>query len=157
MPIERVLDHRPPEQGRRHRVFALDQLRCRIEQEVQVPVDLRRPRHHELRGAGLVWPFPEEVESRREAAEPERVLHGPVICLDVLEGRQPLEVGTQVRGGEPFLERRSAKPLRLLLLARCVECLDVDLLPRAVGAIPGKIQVIIIPCADGTPLRPGGF
>ena len=60
-----------------------------------------------------------------------------------------------MRGGEPLLERRPAKPLRLLLLARRVECLDVGLLPRAVAAIIRQIEVVVIPGAIGTPLRPG--
>lgn len=85
------------------------------------------------------------------------MLHRPVLGLDVLEIRQPLEVAAQLRRREPVLECRPAQPLRLLRLARRIERLDVGLFPRAVAAtaIPRKMQVLVIPCRDSAlRLRP---
>ena len=73
--IECVLDHGPPEQGRGQRVLSLDQLRRRIQQEVEISVDLRGTRQHQLGGAGLVRPPSEKV-----AAPPEKLLK-PRACL----------------------------------------------------------------------------
>jgi len=54
--IECVLDHGAPEQGRRQRVLPLDQPRYRVQQEVEIAVNLRGTRQHQLSSAGLVRP-----------------------------------------------------------------------------------------------------
>ena len=155
--IERVLDHRAPEQGRGQRVLALDQPRRRIEQVIQVPVDLGGPREHELGGPGLVRPSREEVERGGEAPEAEGVLHGPLLGLDVVEVRQPLQVGAQPVGREPLLERRPAQPLGLILPARRLERLDVGRFPRVIRGKSDEMEVVVTRGFGGAPLRPCPF
>ena len=48
--IECVLDHGPPEQGRGQRVLSFDQLCRRIQQVVEISVDLRGTGQHQLGG-----------------------------------------------------------------------------------------------------------
>src|ERR1700688_1215058 len=67
--IECVLDHGAPEQGRRQRVLSLDRPRYRIQQEVEIAVNLRGTRQHQLSSSGLVRPLPEEVECCRKVYE----------------------------------------------------------------------------------------
>jgi hypothetical protein len=63
------LDHGPPEQGRGQRVLSFDQLRRRIQQVVEISVDLRGTGQYQPGGAGLVGPTSEKVERRRETPE----------------------------------------------------------------------------------------
>src|SRR5689334_5601593 len=73
--IECVLNHGPPQQGCGQRMLSFDQLRRRIQQVVEITVDLRGTRQHQSGGAGLVRPTSEKVERRRETPELKGMSH----------------------------------------------------------------------------------
>jgi hypothetical protein len=75
-----------------------DQLRRRLQQVVEIAVNLRGTRQHEPGGAGLVRPTSEKVERHWETPEAKDMPHGPFLGLDVFEIRQLLQVGAQLRG-----------------------------------------------------------
>jgi hypothetical protein len=96
--IECVLDHGPPEQGRGQRVLSFDQLRRRIQQVVEISVDLRGTGQDQLGGAGLVRPTSEKIERCPETPEAKGMSHGPFLGFNVFEIRQLLQVGAQLNG-----------------------------------------------------------
>jgi hypothetical protein len=85
------------------------------------------------------------------------VSHGPLLGFDVVEVRQPLQVGAQLVGREPLLECRPAQPLGLVLPARRLERLDVGLFPLVVGGEADEVEVVVARGLGGAPLRPCPF
>ena len=96
--IECVLNHGPPQQGCGQRMLSFDQLRRRIQQVVEITVDLRGTGQHQSGGAGLVRPTSEKVERRRETPELKGMSHGPFLGFNVFEIRELLQVGAQLNG-----------------------------------------------------------
>ena len=125
--------------------FALDQLGCRLEQKIEVTIDLRGSRQHELRGAGRVRPFREEVQRRGEAAEPERILHGPLLGLHIIEVRQPFQVGAATARRTTASRRiDQTQPLGPLRLTRGVEGFDIGVLPCAAALTTVEDGCVVI-------------
>jgi hypothetical protein len=68
--IERVLDHGPPQQYRRERMGPLQPSCHRIEQIVEVAVDLVMAVEDEMGGLSVCWPRMEEIQRDRKTRNP---------------------------------------------------------------------------------------
>ena len=156
--VEGVLDHGAAKQHCRQRMGALQPPRRRIEQVVEVAVNLAVPGKDEVGSLPMRGPFVKEVERNREIQETKRVLHRALFRQHVLEVGQSLEVGAQAFNGQAVLESGPAQLLGMLNLACGDQRIDVDALPLCVGTIPARtIEVVVIVqvAARGALLRRG--
>src|SRR3712207_268073 len=86
--------------------------------------------------------------------KPRACLMARSLASDVVEVRQPLQVGAQPVGREPLLERRPPQTLGLVLPARRLERLDVGRFPLVVGGKSEEMQAVVMRGLGGAPLRP---
>src|SRR5215469_12752417 len=114
--VERVLDHGTAKQRCRQRMGALQPPRCRIQQVVEVAVDLAVPGNDEVCSLSVRRPFVKEVQSNREIPEMERVLDRALFRPNVLEVGQGLEVRARAFNGKAVLKRCPAHLLSMLTL-----------------------------------------
>jgi hypothetical protein len=121
----------------------------RIEQIVEVAVDLTMAVEDEMGGPSVCWPLVEEIQRGREIAEPERVLHRSLLGRHVVEVGQRLEVGTEAFNGEALLERRPSQPQGMLGLSGAVKRVEVDALPIGIGTIPSESHKVVQIAAPG--------
>jgi len=77
---QRVLDQGPQQQRRGERLGALQPACHRIEQPVQIAVDLGVPVDDELCGVTVRGPPVEEMQRGRECRKSERILHRTFLC-----------------------------------------------------------------------------
>ena len=150
--VERVLDQGSTQQRRRERLRALQLPCCRVEQVIEVAVDLGVAVEHETGRLPELGPCLEEVERDREAPEAERVRHCPLLGDHVLEVGQCLEIGTQALDRKALLEGRPAEPLSLLGPAGRDQRVKVGALPPGLMPLPSEdVEVVQVAAPDLLP------